>query len=65
MRTITRSLLLVILMLALAWAGTPCSHCSGTGKCWSCGGTGESASGTCSMCNGSKKCWYCGGSGES
>lgn len=60
-----RKLIVLFLLLAgLALAATPCSHCGGNGRCWTCGGTGQSSAGTCSMCSGNKKCWYCSGTGE-
>ncbi|MEW6279091.1 MAG: hypothetical protein AB1758_10735, partial [Candidatus Eremiobacterota bacterium] len=70
-RILTFALLLQLFSAGLAFAqttytplnGVACSRCSGTGKCWTCGGTGVGASASCSMCSGSGKCYYCSGLG--
>lgn len=57
-------IVLLILLTGLALAASACNNCAGNGKCWTCGGTGQTNAGTCSMCSGNKKCYYCGGSGQ-
>lgn len=43
---------------------TSCRPCSGTGRCYQCGGFGNDRGAACTKCPGSGMCRWCGGSGQ-
>lgn len=71
-KIVVMALLLQLLLVGASLAQTsgypgvqtvPCAKCSGSGKCWTCGGTGSGSAASCYMCSGTGKCYYCSGLG--
>lgn len=53
-------LFLILALLCLPVLAGACERCSGSGKCWTCSGTGRD----CSMCNATGRCYFCSGKGN-